>query len=234
MESNQSFVQALEKLKQYTKKIDAALLDARLMHDTGNMPWAYKVAMDIEDLAERTVLLSRTLPVYTGNPVAAQEVENCVAINIPVEIGFTAEGWFCVRIPILLPKKEDGSASYVRSFLYPAMQQFSWHKPPTRYSNCVLIYRHVYDEARPERQRRDHDNIEINMVSDTIALYAMDDDAPATCRHYYCSAAGTTERTEVYVVPEEEFPTWLVTEKVMPDEGVILYENLSETSKKEV
>lgn len=234
MEANKSFVQALERLKQYTKKMEMSILDAQLMHDTGNMPWAYKVAMDIEDLTERAVLLARTLPVYTGNPVATQDVENCIAINIPVEIGFTVEGWLCVRIPLLLPKKAEGSASYVRSFLYPAMQQFFRHKPPVRYSNCVLIYRHVYDMNCPERQRRDHDNIEINMVSDTIALYAMEDDAPATCRHYYCSAAGTTERTEVYVVPEEEFPTWLATEKVMPDEGVILFENLSETAKKEV
>lgn len=63
------------------------------------------------------------------------------------------------------------------------------------------------------------------MVSDIIALYVMDDDAPSLCRHYYCSAAGSEERTEVYVVPTCDFPNWLITEKVIPDEGVMLYEN---------
>ena len=183
---------------------------------------------------ERAQLLTRALPAYTGNPVAAQEVEQLIVQNIPVDIGFTMEGWFCVRIPLLLPKKSEGSASYVRSFLYPAMQEFFQDKPPVRYGDCVLIYRHVYDERRPERQRRDHDNIEVNMVSDIVALYAMEDDAPDTCRHYYCSAAGSAERTEVYVVPAAEFPHWLVTEKVIPDEGVMLYENGPERAKKDM
>ncbi len=97
------------------------------------------------------------------------------------------------------------------------------NQTPVRYNNCVLIYRHVYDAARPERQRRDHDNIEINMVSDIVAMYVMPDDGPSICSHYYCSAAGTEDRTEVYVVPRESFPIWLVTEKAMPSEGVKLY-----------
>ena len=109
------------------------------------------------------------------------DVETITAANVPVEIGFTAEGWFSVRIPLLLPKKERGSAEYVRSILLPALKTFFAGRPPVRFDNCVLIYRHVYAEDRPERQRRDHDNIEINMVSDCIALYVMTDDAPGLC-----------------------------------------------------
>ena len=93
---------------------------------------------------------------------------------IPVEIGFTEERWFCLRIPALLPKKAGGSADYIRSFLYPAMRAFFEKRPPVRYQDCVLIYRHVYDRARPERKMRDHDNIEINMVSDIVAMYVID------------------------------------------------------------
>lgn len=88
----------------------------------------------------------------------------------------------------------------------------------------MLIYRHVYSRDRPERQRRDHDNIEVNMVSDTVALYVLPDDGPEICCHYYCSAAAQTERTEVYVVPQTEFPYWFESEKKMPEEGVKLYE----------
>lgn len=156
--------------------------------------------------------------------MANLDVQNLLALSIPVEIGFTAENWFSVRIPALLPKKEEGSADYVRSFLYPAMREFFQGKEPVRYSDCVLIYRHVYDRTRSERQRRDHDNIEVNMVSDIIALYTMPDDGPDICSHYYCSAASSQDRTEVYVVPKSQFPIWLVTEKAMPDEGVILHE----------
>lgn len=71
---------------------------------------------------------------------------------------------------------------------------------------------------------RDHDNIETNMVTDILALYVLPDDHPAVCSHYYCSAAGSEDRTEVYVIPKHNFPMWMVEEKTLPDKGVKLYE----------
>lgn len=225
MEIPQSFAQTLAKLESQVKKMNMSLSNTRQLFEYGNMELTYEVALRVADIAERTVLLARALPAYTGHPLAAHEVENLMQINIPVEIGFTAEGWFSVRLPLLLPKKEDGSADYIRSFLYVAMRNFFRGKTPVRYHDCVLVYRHVYSRQRPERQRRDHDNIEINMVSDIIALYTMEDDGASLCCHYYCSAAGETERTEVYVVPEEAFIQWLQAENEMPEKGVMLYDN---------
>ena len=60
--------------------------------------------------------------------------------------------------------------------------------------------------------RRDHDNIEVNMVSDIVAMYVLADDCPSVCSHYYCSAAGEEDRTTVYVVPKQDFPKWLQEE----------------------
>ena len=126
---------------------------------------------------------------------------------------------------MLLPKKSEGSAEYVRQLLYPAMKRFFKDKEPKKYEDAVLIYRHVYTGERPERRKRDHDNIEVNMVSDIIALYVLRDDGPEICSHYYCSALGYEERTEVYVVPKSEFLLWLSSEKSFPKDGVTLYEN---------
>ena len=64
--------------------------------------------------------------------------------------------------------------------------------------------------------------------------YAMTDDAPGLCSHYYCSAAAAAERTEVYVVPQREFTVWLEVEKTMPDEGVKLHDSPPESGKKAV
>ena len=193
---NDSFGQTLAKLESQVRKLNIALSNTKCMYSGGNMELAYEVALRLEDVAERMTLLTRALPAYSGNPHAAQAVETIMDRSIPVDIGFTAEGWFSLRFPLLLPKKEEGSASYVRAFLYPAIRDFFLGKPPARYENCVLIYRHVYSKERPERRRRDHDNIEVNMVSDIVALYVMEDDGAASCRHYYCSAAGQEERTE--------------------------------------
>lgn len=219
------FLKTLSRVEKSVEKLNAFLRQARTMAESGEMDMAFHASLMAADAAERTVLLARALPAYTGNSTAADRIEALTQSHIPVDAGFTAEGWFSVRLPLLLPKKETGSAGYVRSFLYPALREFFRGKPPVRYRDCVLIYRHVYSRSRPERKKRDHDNIESNMVSDIVALYVMEDDAPSLCSHYECSAAANRERTEVYVVPRQDFPVWLEVEKSMPEEGVILYEN---------
>ncbi len=224
MAGESSFIKVLDKAELAKRNLEAQMAHVRRFYQDVNLQAAYDAALQMEEISERLVLLTRRLPAYTGCPVAETMVENCMAESIPVEIGFTAEGWFALRIPALLPKKASGSADYVRSFLYPAMRRFFQAQPPVRYQDCVLVYRHVYSRDRPERRYRDHDNIEVNMVSDIVALYVMPDDGPKVCAHYYCSASGADDRTEVYVVPKEEFPLWLVTERAMPDQGVKLYE----------
>lgn len=220
-----SFGDSLKRLERKLKIIDGTIGNVRAFFDCGNTYQMYEHALKLEEQMEQAVLLSRTLPAYTGKPLAQAEVSNIERLNIPLEIGFTKEGWFSLRIPALLPKKSEGSAEYVRSFLYPAMKEFFEGLAPVRYTDCILIYRHVYDEKRPERRMRDHDNIEINMVSDIVAIYVMPDDGPEICSHYYCSAKGQTNRTEVYVLPKSEFAVWLTIENSMPDEGVKLYES---------
>ena len=202
--------------------------------DDGNMKEIYDLSLNIVEITEKMVSIARVLPAYTGNPQAKEDVEQIIKKNFPVGIGFTKQGWFSVRIPVLLPKKENGSAEYIRSSLYPAMMEFFSNRNPVRFSNCVLIFRHVYSKDRKDRRKRDHDNIEVNVVSDIIALYVMLDDAPTVCNHYYCSAEGTTDRTEVYVVPNSEFSKWINAEKKFPRKGEKLYEMSNISSKKEV
>jgi len=127
-------------------------------------------------------------------------------------------------MPILLPRKEKSSRNYIRGFLYPELEQFAAGRR-IRYRNCVLIFCHVYDRNRPEREYRDHDNIELNTVVDAIAMFFLVDDTPLECRHYYCSTAGSTERTEVYIVSRNEFEDWLALENSIPEIGVFLHKN---------
>lgn len=224
MESRNTFKSQFERLRNKEKTLRARIAAMEYYLDEEDRESYFQQALLIEECAEQLTLAARTLPSYIGHPDTEAQVEAILKQEIPVEIGYTREGWFSVRIPMLLPKKSKGSTDYIRSFLYPAMRDFFVEKPPVRYREAVLIYRHVYDRRRPERQMRDHDNIEINMVSDIVAMYVMPDDGPAVCAHYYCSAAAEQERTEVYVVPKGDFLTWLSGEAAMPDGGVELYE----------
>ena len=167
-------------------------------------------------ISEAVTLKARALPAHTGHPKAEAMVREAIEESVPVEIGFTDQGWMKVQMPILLPRKEKSSRSYIRGFLYPALEQFALAREKIRYRNCVLIFRHVYDRNRPEREYRDHDNIELNTVVDAIAMFFLVDDTPLECRHYYCSAAEDVEKTEVYIVPRTEFQHWLDMENDPP------------------
>ena len=223
------FQRCLDSAIKRANKVMAALEEIKIHLSRSDMESAYATAFRAADFSERLTNITRELPAYTGHPKAREKIEKAMLESFPVEIGFTAEGWFCLRIPLLLPKKEGGSPMYITDPLYPAMKQFWRGKQPVRYPDNILIFRHVYNKDRPERQYRDHDNIELNRVADVVALYVMVDDSPMRCRHYYCSAPGSSERTEVYVAPRSEFLNWLSREDYIPDKGVILYENLPKT-----
>ena len=217
---------AIKETEKLLKQLNAVKAD----HEEKQIEAALEKSVTAARIAESVALRSRALPAYTGHPQAEEMVQEVMEESIPMEMGFTEEGWFCLRMPILLPRKEKSSRSYLRGFLYPALARFTYGKSRIRYRNCVLIFRHVYDKNRPEREYRDHDNIELNTVVDAIAMFFLVDDTPMECRHYYCSAAGETEMTEVYIVPRADFESWLSLEKELEKLRKKLRENLPETA----
>lgn len=224
MKMDTTYVKTLNKVETKLKRMKEQIQSTRWFYDNGDLKESFERALELEKTAEETVLLTRVLPAYSGAANASTRIDAIISDTIPVEIGFTAEGWFSVRIPALLPKKASGSADYIRSYLYPAMRKFFKDKPPIRFKDCVITYRHVYDRCRPERAMRDHDNIETNMVTDIVAMYVLPDDNPAVCSHYDCSVAGCEDRTELYVIPKHDFPVWMLEERTWPEKGVLLYD----------
>lgn len=236
MSEKTAFTATSENILRMLGKLQASTAQMLYANEHGMQMEANEMAFQNYAVAEKLAVSYRMIPIYTGLPYARKEVERIMAEEIPVEIGFTDEGWFSVRFPRMLPKKEKGkgSAEYVRGFLYSAMQKFFTNEFQVRYDDCVIIYRHVYDKEKPQRQYRDHDNIETNLVTDTIAMFTMVDDAPLRCQHHYCSASGSKERTEVYVVPESDFVRWYEASKNFPDEGVKLHVQASFWTEKVV
>lgn len=219
------FVKSTKKVMQKTGALYSREAQMLYAYTHGGQEDAYKMAIETEREAESMMLTLRDLPLCTGCPSAAADVEMAMAEVIPVEMGYTEQGWFAVRMPWLLPIKEKGSVKYIRGYLYPALNRFFQHSVPRRFDRCVIIFRHVYDRKQSEKQYRDHDNIETNFVVDALALYVMVDDSPLRCQHHYCSAEGSQNRTEVYVVPEHDFFAWYKLSKSIPEEGVMLYDS---------
>lgn len=219
------FLRSIASAKDRLRRAEIELIRTKELALQNDMAGAFGTAFAFEAEVEKLALLARSIPAYTGHPLAQEKMDAVLQAAFPIEMGYTQEGWFCLRIPALLPKKGNGSPVYIQQVLYPAMGRFFQGKVPASYSDCVLIYRHVYDSTRPERAWRDHDNIEQNMVTDIITLYLLPDDAPARCAHFYCSAAGPADCTEVYVVPLEQFSSWIYAAFHDGLKEVTLYEN---------
>jgi len=207
-----SFDNMLAKTQRRLKMVEWEMEQTAKAAQSGSMEAAYKTAFGLAAQAERLAILTRELPAHTGHANAPFELNDMLLDTCEITVGYTDDGWFSVQMPALLPRKETGSADYVRTMLYPSLHQFFLSNPPYYLDRCVVVFRHVYEQSRPERECRDHDNIELNMVVDMLAMYTMKDDSPLRCRHYYCSAAGDANRTEVYVVPQRDFAVWLEKE----------------------
>ena len=181
--------------------------------ESRDLETALELSVTAAKISEGVALKTRALPAHTCHPRAERAAQEAISESVPVEIRLTEEGWFYLCMPILLPRKEKSPRNYLRGFLYPALASFAWERLPIRYRDCVMIFRHTYDRNRPEREYRDHDNIELNTVVDAVAMFFLVDDTPFECRHYYCSVVGEEESTEVFIVPRNEFGAWLSQEK---------------------
>ena len=233
MEKTSSFSEGLAKAAWHIARIKNELDVICEWMDAGLIKNAYLAAFELAYETEQLTLLTRILPAYTDQPLTLPKAEQMLACAVPARIGFTKEGWFCVSIPALLPKKTKGNADYIRSITYAVMRQFFKEKQPVYYPDCVLVFQHIYNRDRPERLHRDHDNIELKTVIDVIALYILKDDAALRCFHYYCSMQGDEDRTDVFVVPQTEFPAWLKTKEYHAETEVELYDNIPFSSKKQ-
>ena len=93
------FESTLYRIEREIPKLQEECRFIRHFYTTGNKEQAYSEAFQLAAIAEKMALLTRTLPCYTGNPKAHRDIEECIEKSVPVEIFFTREGWFSLRIP---------------------------------------------------------------------------------------------------------------------------------------
>ncbi len=197
---NKDFIQAKRTLGQFYRAWNKLESCVEYNDEKG----AYDCSLETERIAEKLIFQLRNLATYAGDKEVCEAIVKNIQETALVEVGYTKEGWFRLSIPALLPRKEKGNPEYVRSLIYPAMSDFFTGKQVKKFKDCTLVYLHTYDVNRPKREWRDHDNVEINAVTDIVALFVMLDDSPHICEHYYASKSGTENRTEVFVLPKRD------------------------------
>ena len=100
------FIKTLEKVKELRDNLDEHIEITSQLWEDGKAGEAYYYSAEIYHECQRILVNAASLMSYTGNANAAIDAKKLTRSTVPVEIGYTKEGWFCVRFPALLPKKE--------------------------------------------------------------------------------------------------------------------------------
>ena len=204
------FIKDLETAQNLLNRAQKSLDEINLYLKRNDVFCAITESYNYEMLSEKIVNNARLLPIASGLPKAKDIVVDNIIKENNVLVEYTEENWFHINFPALLPKKEQGNPSYIRTTVQSALKTFfTNNKKRPLQDNCVMIFQHNYNKERPEREFRDHDNIELNAIVDLVALYALIDDAPMKCKHFYCSRISDHDSTDVFLVPSEDFILWL-------------------------
>ena len=118
-----------------------------------------------------------------------------------------------MRLPMLASKKMKANSDYIREFLYDVLTEYFNTFQFKKLDKAALIFKHVYKHGTPESWYRDHDNIETKQVADVVALFTMVDDSPKHCFHLSEGSEGDENQTEIYVVPDKDFMSWIMLER---------------------
>ena len=200
----------LEMLSKRFAGAEKTISEIRSCLDKGMTEIANDKIYRLEESVEKMANLARNLPAYTGKSDTFSDTCAILSEVSGAYVEYTKEDWFHMKLPILLPKKEKGNVKYIRTIAFSVLYKYFESNEHEKYKEpVVLIYDHVYDESIPEKKYRDHDNIELNAVTDMIALYCLIDDSPLYCKHYYTSRKGQLSFTDVYIVPQKDFQKWL-------------------------
>ena len=117
-EENSIFMKTSSRALGILTQLHSETAQAMYAYTVGRQQEANEMALSNAILAERLIGCYRVIPTLLGSPHARKNVEQIMQDEIPIEIGFTADGWFSLRIPRLLPRKErgKGSVEYIRGF----------------------------------------------------------------------------------------------------------------------
>ena len=163
-----------EKAIRLMKKLDVQLLDLNDKAKHNELGGIYEECFEAIANSEKLAVTLRAVPVLTGRPSAKMDLECVLDQEVPVEMGYTAKGWFVLKMPLLPSKKNRGSADYVRGYLYPAAERFfKEDQIGIRYDDCVLIFRHVYSWERPEHKysNRVYDHIQFDIIMISVFVF---------------------------------------------------------------
>lgn len=169
---------------------------------------------------------SRQIPLELGiTSIDEKDVydyrDEIVVESSGIKIDYVKDNWLGLRLPAIPPKRNKSYSKYLLLPLQFTLSNFFSEEPFNDKRKMVLIYRFVYSSSVPTNMYLDYDNLEVKMITDVVTSHTIISDHPTRLNTYCCSIQGEETHTEVFLIPEEEFPFWLEWEKTISKEGIL-------------
>lgn len=125
-------------------------------------------------------------------------------------VDISEEGWLKISLPVMLPRRsETDRTRFLDEPLRAAIRGYFQDRPLPKFSACVLVYEHIYDEAYPRRRVTDHDNLELKHCQDVLEAAFLTNDTASLCSVFQCSHTGKAPGTRIWILAPEQFEIWL-------------------------
>ena len=124
-------------------------------------------------------------------------------------------GILWVDIPGMIPHRKNAHTDYLYKPLLLALRSWcrdrlgSGEELPF-YEEAALCFLHLYDESLPAGRIRDHDNVEEKQAADALGMFFFNSDRGDCLDVFHTSAAGSRDRTYLFLMEKGRFPVWLM------------------------
>lgn len=122
-----------------------------------------------------------------------------------------------VVLPVLLPHRKGTYSDYIYKPLYLALKEWcrlrlNQGEELPFYEKATLCFQHIYDGHLPQSRIRDHDNMEEKQVVDALGMFFLKSDGGLFLNTYHATLISNQDRTVLFLMPQEWFPSWLQKE----------------------
>jgi hypothetical protein len=179
------------------------------MNMSSFIPRKEQILLEAVQASEKATIRLRQFAAATLSPEQTNPDIIYADANITVSVEVTQEGYLSLRLPGMLPKRNDEDRSrYLAGVLRKAIREKYRDRLPPKFGACVLVYEHIYDLSR-NRRFIDHDNFELKHCQDVLEAAFLINDTAALCSAFQCSHRGETDSTSIWILTPEQFPNWL-------------------------
>ena len=173
------------------------------------IPRKEQILLEAVQASEKATIRLRQFAAATLSPEQMSADIIYADANITVSVEVTQEGYLSLRLPGMLPKRNDEDRSrYLAGVLRKAIREKYRDRLPPKFGACVLVYEHIYDLSR-NRRFIDHDNFELKHCQDVLEAAFLINDTAALCSAFQCSHRGETDSTCIWILTPEQFQEWL-------------------------